>query len=157
MLTGFSRSQTPLKAFRTGEDGKILRHYTIPALRTRLPSQLQHPSRLPPPGLKTTATQPAPVEAERSTRNVAAVCRNGASRKASGRPACHGNLSVFPIGSSKARTLRLQRLTPVSPLWAFHRSGSFKERALHAVNLGDDADTTGAIYGQLAGAYYSIS
>jgi ADP-ribosyl-[dinitrogen reductase] hydrolase len=23
------------------------------------------------------------------------------------------------------------------------------------VNLGDDADTTGAIYGQLAGAYYS--
>ena len=23
-----------------------------------------------------------------------------------------------------------------------------------AVNLGDDADTTGAVYGQLAGAYY---
>ena len=42
-------------------------------------------------------------------------------------------------------------------LWAFHRSDSFKEGALHAVNLGNDADTTGAIYGQLAGAYYSIS
>jgi ADP-ribosylglycohydrolase len=25
---------------------------------------------------------------------------------------------------------------------------------LRAVNLGDDADTTGAIYGQIAGAYY---
>ena len=25
-----------------------------------------------------------------------------------------------------------------------------------AVNLGNDADTTGAIYGQLAGAYYGI-
>ena len=25
-----------------------------------------------------------------------------------------------------------------------------------AVNLGDDADTTGAIYGQLAGAYYGV-
>jgi ADP-ribosyl-[dinitrogen reductase] hydrolase len=24
-----------------------------------------------------------------------------------------------------------------------------------AVNLGDDADTTGAVYGQLAGAFYS--
>ena len=24
------------------------------------------------------------------------------------------------------------------------------------VNLGDDADTTGAIYGQLAGAYYGV-
>jgi ADP-ribosyl-[dinitrogen reductase] hydrolase len=25
------------------------------------------------------------------------------------------------------------------------------------VNLGDDADTTGAIYGQLAGAYYGVN
>lgn len=39
-------------------------------------------------------------------------------------------------------------------LWAFHRSDSFREGALLAVNLGDDADTTGAIYGQLAGAFY---
>jgi ADP-ribosylglycohydrolase len=39
-------------------------------------------------------------------------------------------------------------------LWAFHRSTSFQEGALLAVNLGDDADTTGAVYGQLAGAYY---
>ena len=28
---------------------------------------------------------------------------------------------------------------------------------MKAVNLGDDADTTGAIYGQLAGAYYGIN
>jgi ADP-ribosyl-[dinitrogen reductase] hydrolase len=39
-------------------------------------------------------------------------------------------------------------------LWAFYRSESFKEGALLAVNLGDDADTTGAVYGQIAGAYY---
>ena len=39
-------------------------------------------------------------------------------------------------------------------LWAFHRSGSFEEGCALAVNLGDDADTTGAIYGQLAGALY---
>lgn len=39
-------------------------------------------------------------------------------------------------------------------LWAFHASSSFDEGALKAVNLGEDADTTGAIYGQLAGAYY---
>ncbi|MEJ7841866.1 MAG: ADP-ribosylglycohydrolase family protein, partial [Rubrobacter sp.] len=37
-------------------------------------------------------------------------------------------------------------------LWAFHSSSSFEEGALLAVNLGDDADTTGAVYGQLAGA-----
>ena len=39
-------------------------------------------------------------------------------------------------------------------LWAFYRSNSFKEGCLLAVNLGDDADTTGAVYGQLAGAFY---
>jgi ADP-ribosyl-[dinitrogen reductase] hydrolase len=39
-------------------------------------------------------------------------------------------------------------------LWAFYRSGSFKEGALLAVNLGNDADTTGAVYGQIAGACY---
>lgn len=27
---------------------------------------------------------------------------------------------------------------------------------LFAVNLGDDADTTGAVYGQIAGAYYGV-
>jgi len=39
-------------------------------------------------------------------------------------------------------------------LWAFYQSTSFEEGCLMAVNLGDDADTTGAIYGQIAGAYY---
>jgi ADP-ribosyl-[dinitrogen reductase] hydrolase len=39
-------------------------------------------------------------------------------------------------------------------LWAFFCSNSFNEGALLAANLGDDADTTTAIYGQLAGAYY---
>ena len=41
-------------------------------------------------------------------------------------------------------------------LWAFDRSQDFREGALLAVNLGDDADTTGAIYGQIAGAYYGV-
>ena len=39
-------------------------------------------------------------------------------------------------------------------LYAFASTSSFEEGALRAVNLGNDADTTGAIYGQLAGAYY---
>lgn len=42
-------------------------------------------------------------------------------------------------------------------LWAFHKSSSFAEGALLAVNLGNDADTTGAVYGQIAGAYYGLS
>lgn len=42
-------------------------------------------------------------------------------------------------------------------LWAFYHSNNFAQGALLAVNLGEDADTTGAVYGQLAGAYYGVS
>ncbi|CAF2449842.1 unnamed protein product [Rotaria sp. Silwood2] len=41
-------------------------------------------------------------------------------------------------------------------LWAFWSTRTFVEGALAAVNLGDDTDTTAAIYGQLAGAYYGF-
>ena len=41
-------------------------------------------------------------------------------------------------------------------LWAFYKSDCFEEGVFKAVNLGDDADTTGAVYGQLAGAYYGL-
>lgn len=42
-------------------------------------------------------------------------------------------------------------------LWAFWKTENFRDGALLAVNLGDDADTTGAIYGQIAGAHYGLS
>lgn len=38
--------------------------------------------------------------------------------------------------------------------WCFWRGESYREAVLLAVNLGDDADTTGAVCGQLAGAFY---
>lgn len=41
-------------------------------------------------------------------------------------------------------------------LWAFYNSGRFEEGLLMAVNIGGDADTIGAIYGQLAGAFYGV-
>jgi ADP-ribosyl-[dinitrogen reductase] hydrolase len=39
-------------------------------------------------------------------------------------------------------------------LWCFHNTDSFGDAILAAANLGDDADTTAAICGQIAGAYY---
>ncbi len=42
-------------------------------------------------------------------------------------------------------------------LWAFEKSRSFRDGCLMAANLGDDADTTAAVYGQLAGSYYGES
>jgi ADP-ribosyl-[dinitrogen reductase] hydrolase len=39
-------------------------------------------------------------------------------------------------------------------LWAFSRTRSFEEAVLAAANLGDDADTTAAVCGQVAGAFH---
>lgn len=41
-------------------------------------------------------------------------------------------------------------------LWALHRADSFERAVLAAVNLGEDADTTGAVAGQLAGACWGV-
>ncbi len=41
-------------------------------------------------------------------------------------------------------------------LWAFYKTDTYKDGCLLAVNLGDDADTTAAVYGQLAGAFYGV-
>lgn len=42
-------------------------------------------------------------------------------------------------------------------LWAFWTTETFEDGLLRVVNLGDDADTSGAIYGQIAGAYYGMN
>jgi ADP-ribosyl-[dinitrogen reductase] hydrolase len=42
-------------------------------------------------------------------------------------------------------------------LWAFEVTHSFADAVLTAANLGDDADTTAAVCGQVAGAYYGDS
>jgi len=42
-------------------------------------------------------------------------------------------------------------------LRAFHDAQDIREAVLRAGNLGDDADTTGAVCGQLAGAYWGES
>ncbi|MCC5829506.1 MAG: ADP-ribosylglycohydrolase family protein [Phycisphaeraceae bacterium] len=39
-------------------------------------------------------------------------------------------------------------------LWAFHATDDFQDAILAAANLGDDADTTAAVCGQIAGACY---
>jgi ADP-ribosyl-[dinitrogen reductase] hydrolase len=44
-----------------------------------------------------------------------------------------------------------------SALWAFATGDSFEDIVLKAVNLGNDADTTAAIAGQFAGAFYGYN
>jgi ADP-ribosylglycohydrolase len=42
-------------------------------------------------------------------------------------------------------------------LWSFYNSSNYRDCVLAAANLGGDSDTTGAIAGMLAGAYYGLS
>ena len=44
-----------------------------------------------------------------------------------------------------------------SALWCVSETTSFRGAVLLAANLGDDADTVGAVTGQIAGAVYGIS
>jgi len=43
-----------------------------------------------------------------------------------------------------------------SALWSFYTTDTFEEGMIRAVNLCGDADTIGAVYGQIAGAYYGL-
>ena len=42
-------------------------------------------------------------------------------------------------------------------LWAFETTSTFEDGMVAAVNLGGDADSIGAVYGQVAGAYYGFN
>ncbi|MFP6765067.1 MAG: ADP-ribosylglycohydrolase family protein [Planctomycetaceae bacterium] len=42
-------------------------------------------------------------------------------------------------------------------LWCFDQTDSYEQAVLTAANLGDDADTTAAVCGQIAGAFYGES
>lgn len=39
-------------------------------------------------------------------------------------------------------------------LWAFHKTKTFEDALVEVINLGNDSDTSGAICGQIAGAFY---
>lgn len=45
----------------------------------------------------------------------------------------------------------------MAALWCFYHSESFEEAILLAANLGNDADTTAAVCGQIAGAFYGYN
>jgi hypothetical protein len=76
----------------------------------------------------------------------------------------HPDIAEIALGSFKTKeppqqlkaagyvgnTLRLA-------LWAFFHATDFRNGALAAVNIGGDADTTGAVYGQIAGAYFGFN
>jgi len=59
-----------------------------------------------------------------------------------------------PIGEIRGSGYVVESLE--AALWCFWSTDSFEQAILAAANLGEDADTTAATCGQLAGAYYGL-
>ena len=87
------------------------------------------------------------------------------SRRTVSRPLGRSPVSGTPLNQIARRVLtyavfagcrRAPSKVGCCPLWTFAKSTGFEDGALLAVSLGEDADTTGAVYGQLAGAYYGV-
>ncbi len=94
---------------------------------------------------------------------------DGVPRAALIDPSLGADLDLAPAVAAVAAGSYLRAMPPAiqgsgyvvraleAALWAFYHSTSFETGAILAVNLGQDADTTGAIYGQIAGAHYGAA
>jgi len=63
-----------------------------------------------------------------------------------------GNYSSKPIKQIRGTGYVVESLE--AALWCFYQTNTFESAILQAANLGNDADTTAAICGQIAGAFY---
>jgi ADP-ribosyl-[dinitrogen reductase] hydrolase len=79
---------------------------------------------------------------------------------ASNTPFTQGKVIALQAGAYRAKAREHIRGTGYcvesleAALWCFAHTASFEDAVLAAANLGDDADTTAAIVGQVAGAHY---
>ncbi|HSF94883.1 MAG TPA: ADP-ribosylglycohydrolase family protein [Thermohalobaculum sp.] len=66
---------------------------------------------------------------------------------------------ALPAGTAEAKisSTGYVRHTYEAAVWAVATTGDFRSAVLRAVNLGDDADTVGAVTGQIAGRLYGAS
>jgi ADP-ribosyl-[dinitrogen reductase] hydrolase len=161
----FSGSTDP----HTAGNGSIMRLAGVPLLYARKPQEALEKSAL---SSRTTHATPTAVDACRYFGGLIVGAVNGVnkttllSQRYSPVTAYWDEYPLVPqideiaAGSFKRRQPpQIQGAGYVvksleAALWAFYHGDTFREGCLLAVNLGHDADTTGAVYGQLAGAYY---
>jgi len=91
----------------------------------------------------------------------------GASREALLTPNFPGHIDEPAVVALAAGTWRSKTVAQIrgsgycvesleAALWCFAHTDSFEAAVLAAANLGDDADTTAALCGQIAGAHYGV-
>ena len=179
-LSKFVAGRNALTSGDRSEDaagnGSIMRLAPVPIRFAHLyPAQIDELSRLAEESsLPTHASDPC-VSACRYLATVLAALIQGESRDEVLSPSwkpmkqLNDQKPLHPLIQEIASGSYRQKLPPAikgsgwvvksleAAFWAFHDAKSFEEAVLKAVNLGDDADTTGAICGQLAGAYWGES
>ncbi|MGB1252599.1 MAG: ADP-ribosylglycohydrolase family protein, partial [Candidatus Promineifilaceae bacterium] len=67
----------------------------------------------------------------------------------------NGEYKSKPIGQIRGSGYVVESLE--AALWCFYTTETYRDAVLKAANLGDDTDTTAAVVGQVAGAYYGLS
>lgn len=155
----------------TAGNGSIMRLAPVPIRWWNDPCQAIH---FAGESSRTTHGAPTCVDACRYMAGILVALLNGASKETVLAPAFHPTLGVWPAGALcpeiaavAAGSFKTKQPPAIkgtgfvvdaleAALWAFHHASGFRDGALLAVNLGQDADTTGAIYGQFAGACYGM-
>ena len=116
---------------------------------------------------RTTHGAPAAVESCRVYAAILHAALNGEDRETLlGAGAClvltHDGVRAAAQGAWRAKSVESIRGSGYvvesleAALWCFAQTTSYRDAVLAAANLGDDADTTAAITGQLAGAFYGV-
>lgn len=153
----------------TSGNGSIMRLAPVPLAYAREPGRA---IRLAADSSRTTHGAPAAVDACRYMAGIIVGALQGRDKEellSSGLSPAPEELAGEPLDPAVAEVARgsfREKEPPAirgtgyvvqsleAALWAFHGSSNFADGCLRAVNLGEDSDTTGAVYGQIAGAYY---
>ena len=173
-LRTFERSGDPFagpKAENTAGNGSLMRLAPIPMFFAKDP---QIAIEMAADSSRTTNGAPQAVDACRYFAGLLVGALNGDSKDKLMRPSyapvpdawksapLHPAIASIANGSYRHRTpdqlpaSGYVAHTLEAALWAFATTTTFQEAVLAGVNLGNDADTTGAVVGQLAGAYYGV-
>ncbi len=114
---------------------------------------------------RTTHGAPSAVASCRVYAAILVAALNGAGRDellaaAADLPLTHAGVRAAAQGAWRAKGVDQIRGSGYvvealeAALWCFAQTSSYRDAVLTAANLGEDADTTAAIVGQLAGAFY---
>jgi ADP-ribosyl-[dinitrogen reductase] hydrolase len=154
----FSGSVDP----RSAGNGSLMRLAPVPLAYRVNPERAIHYAG---ESSRTTHGAPAAVDAFKFYAALILGALRGASKEELLSPDFYQGSLVPEIAEIAAGSFKQKNLPAIAgtgyavksleaALWAFYRSSTFERGALLAANLGDDADTAAAIFGQLGGAFY---